>query len=198
MPNASDKEKAAEWNRLREDSVHAVEELLGQLRLDSGETVSQDLLDAYLYAKRLLAAAMQALQRMDLPDRYEPFHQMRRLIEAELSDRYGQLIPSVYLAVPYGSRLHEQLFTLLAERGEIQADELRVITADAVHAERRARELRELGVRIVTVKSSGSDVYRLDSLELDDGRFPTIVKNNILKAKLPKDKESALLAKLGF
>ena len=43
----------------------------------------------------------------------------------------------------------------------MSADELRLLTGDAVHTERRARELRDLGLQIETFSSGGLSIYVL-------------------------------------
>ncbi|WP_438303210.1 hypothetical protein ACSHXN_14475 [Streptomyces sp. HUAS TT11] len=187
----------SDWHRLRPATTHAVHVLLEQL--ENSEATEQGILDAYLYAKRLLAESTQALLRAGLPERYEPFHEMRSNLEEELRRRYGDRIDSRYLTVPYGSRVHEQLFTVLVQHlGEpVTADYLRVVTADSVHAERRTRELRELGLRVESKKVNSGDVYILASLELDFNLIPAVIKNNI-RAKGPGPGTAELLAELGY
>jgi hypothetical protein len=165
-----------DWNRLKPDTVLAVEELLEQLQ---NGTSSQDLLDSYLYAKRLLAESMQAFMRLDLFQRCEPFHDLRRRLGDEMHRRFGDQIPGVYLTIPYGSRVHEELFSVLLQRmgKEVPGALLRVVTADSVHTERRTRELRELGIDIKAAKVNDADVYTLRSLEIDISKIPAIVKN---------------------
>lgn len=187
----------AEWGRLRSDAVDAVAVLARQLQ--DPEASNQNILDVYIYAKNILAEAMQALIRTDLPENFPPFHEMRKRLGDEMAKRYGDRISEIYLTVPYGSRVHEQLFTLLLMRSPepVTAALLRVVTADSVHAERRTRELRELGLQIKTVKSGGSETYALESLELDPAMIPTIIKNNI-RSKGPGPGTDQLLRELGF
>ncbi|MFF3842267.1 hypothetical protein [Streptomyces sp. NPDC001930] len=168
-------------------------------QLQNSEASEQSILDAYLYAKRLLAESTQALLRAGLPERYEPFHEMRSNLEEELKHRYGHRIDAKYLTVPYGSRVHELLFTVLVQHlGEpVTADYLRVVTADSVHAERRTRELRELGLRVESKKINSGDVYILSNLELDFDLIPAIIKNNI-RTKGPGPGTNELLAELGY
>lgn len=186
-----------EWARLREDAIGAVAVLAEQL--DDIEAPNQNILDAYIFAKSLLAQAMQALIRTDLPENYPPFHEMRKRLGDEIAKRYGDRISEVYLTVPYGSRVHEQLFTLLLMHSPepVTAALLRVVTADSVHAERRTRELRELGLQIKMAKAGGSETYALESLELDPAMIPAIIKNNI-RAKGPGPGTDQLLRELGF
>ncbi|MFF4124205.1 hypothetical protein ACFYYP_11820 [Microbispora rosea] len=171
------------WNRLRPDAVLAVKDLLILLESDDGS--SQDLFDVYLYAKRLLADAMEARIKIDLDQPCEAFHDLRGKLRSVMEERYSAQLPAAYLTVPYGSAVHEKLFlTLLQRQGnEVPASLLRIVTADSVHTERRVRELRELGLDIVTGKASGSDTYKLNSLELDLSFLPTIIYNTASSKK---------------
>ncbi len=171
-----------DWNRLRPDTELAVQELHTQL---SSSRSSQDLIDSYLYTKRLLAEGMQAFVRIDLVGSNQTFQDLRARLQKEVLDRYKDLLPERYLKVPYGTRVHEELFTLLLQRlGQpVQAAFLRMVTADSVHAERRIRELRELGIDIRTSKENGFDFYILGSLNVDVSLVPSIVGNQIKKNK---------------
>jgi len=167
-----------DWNNLKEVTKLAVGHLLDQLQ---SETSTQDLLDSYLYAKRLLAESMQAFIRVGLTESSETFNDLREQIQAAIDRRYAGRIPDRYLKVPYGSRVHEELFAILLQRQGIpvQAALLRVVTGDSVHTERRVRELRELGLDVQTSKESGYDYYTLGSLNVDMSFVPVIVANLI-------------------
>ncbi|MCI3276480.1 hypothetical protein [Streptomyces cylindrosporus] len=187
----------ADWNRLKPDTIHAVRQLLSQLEHSES---SQDLLDSYLYAKRLLAQSLQAYIRITMADELTTLQELRARLGHEMKRRYGDRIPEEYLIVPYGSRTHEELFTLLLQQQgrPVEAAFLRIITADSVHTERRTRELRELGLDIETTKSGGSDVYTLKSLEIDTNMIPTIISNTIKRKKPPTRERRALHAILGI
>ena len=118
-----------DWNNLKEVTKLAVGQLLDQLQ---SETSTQDLLDSYLYAKRLLAESMQAFIRVDLTESSETFNDLREQIRAAIDRRYAGRIPDRYLKVPYGSRVHEELFAILLQRQGIpvQAALLRVVTGE--------------------------------------------------------------------
>jgi hypothetical protein len=171
-----------DWNNLKEVTKLAVGQLLDQLQ---SETSTQDLLDSYLYAKRLLAESMQAFIRVDLTESSETFNDLREQIRAAIDRRYAGRIPDRYLKVPYGSRVHEELFAILLQRQGIpvQAALLRVVTGDSVHTERRVRELRELGLDVQTSKESGYDYYTLGSLNVDMSFVPVIVANQLARPR---------------
>lgn len=182
-----------DWPRLQPDVEHAVAQLLAQLR--SGNS-PQDLLDSYLYAKRLLAESMQAFIRLEIDEQNSTFHGLRRRLHEEIRDRYAGRVPDRYLKVPYGSRVHEEMFTILLRRkgSPVQSALLRVATADSVHTERRVRELRELGLHIPSSNENGYEAYTLTSLDVDISFVPSIVANLIKKDKrLSKSKVEALL-----
>lgn len=187
--------KQSTWPRLKASAASALE-LLSEA-LGASEEIPQDLFDAYLYAKRSLADAMQAFAREHLPaDGARVFHELRERISAAAKARFSGEVPERYLQVPYGSRTHTELFSLLYQHqgSPVSAGKLRVITADSVHTERRMRELRELGLDIQAAKSLGGDVYVLRSLGVDDSYLESIVVNNIKRdKKLPAADRSKLL-----
>jgi hypothetical protein len=184
-----------DWRRLKPDTVIATDELISQLREQSS---TQDLLDTYLYAKRLLAESMQAFLRATLPERCAEFHELRAELASEMHRWYEDRLPASYLEVPYGSRLHEELFSILLQRRneEVEAGLLRVISADSVHTERRVRELRELGINITNRKGNGTDYYVLRSLDIDHGMIKSIIKNTAKRKRhqhMPEEKLLSIL-----
>lgn len=196
MPRKSDDSQQG-WHSLKPGSLYAVEQLRDQLAAPKESL--QDIIDTYLIAKRALAESMQALLRESLPERCDTFHDLREQLAKELSDRYGELIPDKYLKVPYGSRVHEELFTILLDHqgSPVPAMMLRIISADSVHTERRMRELRELGLDIIARKAQGVDVYTLQSLQIDLDLLPSIPKNLISQDKgLAKEEREALISRL--
>jgi hypothetical protein len=168
-----------DWVQLKPDAELALAELLSQLQAASADSPNQDFLDSYLYAKRLMAEAMKAFIRIDLDERCETFHDLRAKLAEEMRRRYSGRVPDAYLTVPYGSRLHEELFTILLKRigTTVPAALLRIVTADSVHTERRTRELRELGFDITSFSENSIDVYRLNSLEINTSMIPTLIAN---------------------
>ncbi|MFD7451564.1 hypothetical protein [Kitasatospora sp. NPDC059827] len=189
---------AADWHRLKPDTAIAVGGVLDLLRNGDAQDDAQNLLDAYLYAKRLLAESMQALVRTGLPVESDTFRDLRAQLAARMAEEYGERIPERYLTVPYGSRTHEELFSMLLRRFKqpVSAALLRVVTRDSVHTERRTRELRELGLDIVPSREGGSDVYTLRSLELDTSLIPTIITNNLRDKKASEQEKKAAAAVL--
>ncbi|MEU0564753.1 hypothetical protein ABZ297_05035 [Nonomuraea sp. NPDC005983] len=183
-----------QWKRLRPDLLDAYSTLVEQLK---GSTSHQDLLDAYLAAKRLSAAAYQALLRANIPDQETAWQTVRHTLEYEMEREYGHLLPDWARKIPYNSRTHQELFSLLAERlGQaVPGDYLRVVTADAVHAERRVRELRELGLPVVSAKMAETDTYSLRSVEIDKSYIHSIVTNTVkANRSIPEAEKKHLLS----
>ncbi|WP_280443286.1 hypothetical protein [Nocardia brasiliensis] len=185
----------ADWNRLRPEAVHAVGEL-GKLL--ASETSSQDVLDMYLYTKKILAESIKSLLLSELPEETPEFDELREQLGKRMKAQYGKHVPAKYLSVPYGSKTHRILFTIMFQRmGEpVRADRLRYSTSDSVHTERRIRELRELGIPIDTSEMGGVNVYTLRSLVVDTSLIPNIIKNNLRGKKASKEERSKVLAYL--
>ncbi len=185
-----------DWVQLKPDAEVALTELLSQLQAASADSPNQDLLDSYLYAKRLIAEAMKAFIRIDLNERCDTFHDLRARLADEMRRRYSGRIPDKYLNVPYDSRLHEELFTVLLKRigTTVPAALLRIVTADSVHTERRTRELRELGFDITSFSENSIDVYRLNSLEINTSMIPTLIGNRAKSDKFRALSEAKLRA----
>lgn len=176
---------SGEWAQLKPDTIIAVKGLSRKLE---SAAPNRELVDAYLYAKRLLAEAMRAFVLMELPERCDEFHRGRAEIGAEMSRRYAGKVPDAYLVVPYKSRVNEALFCVLHREigDEVPGSLLRTVTADSVHTERRIRELRELGFSIASSESEGIDFYRLDSVAPDFSMIPSLI---LKAAKRNKFKE---------
>jgi biotin operon repressor len=184
-----------DWNSLKEATELAVADLLEQLK---SETSTQDLLDCYLYAKKLLAESMQAFVRVGIAED-ATFRSLRQQLQVAINTQYAGKIPDRYLKLPYGTRVHGELFAILLQRRgtPVQGALLRVVTGDSVHTERRVRELRELGLDIESSKESGYDNYTLGSLNIDLSFIPTIVTNLIKKNKrLSAPEMQALLSQV--
>lgn len=193
MPNRDN--PSEEWARLKPDTAIAVGELSRQIE---SAAPNRELVDAYLYAKRLLAEAMRAFVRMELPERCNEFHKGLAEIYSEMRRRYAGKVPDAYLAVPYKSRVHEELFCLLHQGigEEVPGSLLRTVTADSVHTERRIRELRELGFSIVSSESEGIDFYRLESADPSFLMIPSIIMKVATRKKfreMPRERLRQLL-----
>ncbi|WP_327636127.1 hypothetical protein OHB24_39770 [Kribbella sp. NBC_00482] len=184
-----DQDPQGEWEQLRPDALLAIRGLADSLEV--GDIPTQELLDLYVYSKRVVAEVMGARFDMEFPGLSPEFHRLREDLSETMVSRYGGSVPAPYLVVPYGSKVHEKLFHILLQRfdTEVPAGLLRVPTRDSVHTERRVRELRELGLDIDTKKHSGIDTYRLCSLNLDFSLIPKIIFNTA------RDKKHSLISR---
>lgn len=156
---------AENWTRLRAASADSVA-TLGELLAD-GTVDDRRLVSGYLEAKRTLAAAFEAFS----VDRYaDPsvIAAVKEAIEAEMARRYPGVLPKYRKVRGYGES-HARLLAFLVQRvgTDVSAGELRMLTGDAVHTERRARELRDLGFTLDARHMAGSDVYLLRSADAD-------------------------------
>lgn len=121
------------------------------------------LLLAYMDAKRQLASTFQAItaEVFDDPETWA------RIIEWAETFPGGKL-PGAARKLATLGRTHRLIFSYLLSQQEAGADNevLRVLTGDAVHTERRLRELREAGLTISAAKRGGASVYVLDRTTL--------------------------------
>ncbi|MFI8071965.1 hypothetical protein ACIF85_24715 [Streptomyces sp. NPDC086033] len=196
MP-AANEEQHQVWKSLKPTSAYAVRELSSAF--ESEDSTPDDLIDAYLFAKRQLSQSMQALLLSQLPSECPEFAELRARIEAEMKNRYADRIPERFLKVPYGSRVHELLFMILLQAlgKPVDSDRLRVVTGDKTHSERRARELRELGFNVTTSEKDSSQFYTLVDLEIDYAKVPELISKVIHKSNaLGQAERDRLTAKL--
>jgi len=96
--------------------------------------------------------------------------QLKGRIEAAMRQAYPH-VPERYLTVRGFGTSHSRLLAYLVRSAgsEVSAEELRMLTGDAVHTERRTRDLRDLGFHLDAFHTGGSDVYVLRSDEPDAG-----------------------------
>lgn len=171
------------WKSLKPTSAYAVREL--GAAFERADSSPDDLIDAYLFAKRHLAQSIKTLLLSQLPSECQEFADLRADIEAEMKNRYADVIPERFLRVPYGSQVHELLFMILLRNlgKRVDSDRLRIVTGDKTHSERRARELRELGFNIATSEADGSQYYTLADLEVDYTKVPELIAKVIKKTE---------------
>lgn len=141
------------WGSSRRSAITATQILL-ELMEDASSDRSR-LIQGYLDAKRQLAAAFQALAMDGLPDD-SAFGELVDRLEMTMTATFPH-IPSRYRLIRGFGAAHRRLFVYLADRQgqEVSIDELRLLTGDAVHTERRLRELRDLGAGITMTESGG-------------------------------------------
>ncbi|MCY7288395.1 MAG: hypothetical protein LH624_09135 [Cryobacterium sp.] len=186
------------WSRLRHRSLDSVS-TLHQLLADES-TEDRRLVLGYMETKRLLALAFEAYA----VERYADTTVMegvKRTVEESMRSGYPYA-PEKYLRVRGYGQVHSRLLAYLAPRigTDVSAAELRMLTADAVHTERRARELRDLGLRLDARESSGVDVYVLESAapHAATGAALQLARNIKEDRTLKKDHAAELLNQLGL
>lgn len=193
---AENEEQNEIWMSLKPTSAYAVRELSAAFGKDDASP--DDLIDAYLFAKRHLAQSMQALLLSQLPSGCPEFVNLRARIQAEMENRYADRIPAQFLKVPYGSKVHELLFMILLRNvgKPVGSDRLRLANRDNVHTERRTRELRELGLSITTSEVDGTQSYTLVGLDIDYAKVSELITKAIKKSSLLDDEKKSLVGKL--
>lgn len=161
MPEQS----AAEWHFRRRRAVEALEDLrevMADERVDERELIAQ-----YLVAKQILAGAFEALAAERF-GRSAALAEAVSAIERALAASYPEVPASIRRVTGFGKAHRRLLGALMSRVGEpVSVIELRMLTGDAIHTERRTRELRQLGFTIDAVRASGLDSYMLTSGEQD-------------------------------
>lgn len=184
------------WKILRVSAANALSDL--QALLKDPDAVGTELVQAYVTAKSTLANAFEAYAS----ERYEQDTTLTAVcaaIEKEMAARFTG-VNARYLKVRGFGRSHRVILGLLAERvGQpVSVGELRMLTGDAVHTERRARELRALGLDIEAKHTAGTDVYVLKSVvpDVSSASRELVVKNIREDGRLSDTARSALIAQL--
>ncbi|MGW7466831.1 hypothetical protein ACWGJT_19510 [Streptomyces xantholiticus] len=191
------------WRQLQPDARHALKNLLSEIldQEDAGHRDPQSLFEAYTYAKDITARAVQSRMLIHLPSENQKFRELHAAIQHQMNSRYGEVIPANLLKIPYGGQTYERLFSLLQENlaQPVPAAMLRIVTADDVHTERRARELRELGFDLAWYELDGISVYELRSLDIDFNMIPSIARNKIRRSKaLTRSEKLRILERAGI
>jgi hypothetical protein len=177
--------------------------------LESARLLVELLSDEHGSTERILAGYLEAKARLSVwmyqlaVEQVKPAVDRLEEVKAEVEKRmalYADRIPEQYLRIRGFGRTHALIYAMLwLNQGKpVTADRLRVLTADAVHTERRTRELRELGLTIDAAQPGGQDAYLLRSRTPDvDAGAREQVRQNLMEAKnLPADQRQALIAKL--
>lgn len=156
------------WKILRVSAAGAVSDLHALLK--DPEATEAELVQAYVTTKSTLASAFEAYAS----ERYAQDTTLTEVcasIEKEMATSFAA-VGSKYLKVRGFGRAHRLILAMLAERvGQaVSVGELRMLTGDAVHTERRARELRDLGLDVDAKHTAGTDAYVLSSTVPDAAR----------------------------
>lgn len=148
------------WNHAKHRALESLDTFRSVLADDSSD--DRRLINGYLEAKRSFAKAFETFgaEKFDNPSILESALDH---VQCAMKRTYPDLPPK-YLRVRGFGRVHSVLLSYLLKRvgSEVLADELRMLTADAVHTERRARDLRDLGYSLTSMERSGRQVYVLN------------------------------------
>lgn len=181
-----------DWKQQRQSARIEVEVLAELLRDE--ETSERRLIAGYLEAKRALARAFEQLSVEKYND-VSHLESAKKMIEHAMKSNFTQ-VPGKYLRVSGFSRVHAMLLAYLVPRvgAAVYADELRMLTGDAVHTERRARDLRDLGFVLVASDHPGGQVYTLlDSVPAVQTAASTLIQRNIRQDRTLDEKTRAHL-----
>ncbi|MEV6155499.1 PIN-like domain-containing protein [Nonomuraea sp. NPDC052129] len=180
-------------SNVNQDAVRAVDDL--RRRLLSGEP-PDDVLDSYVHVKNVLAQSMQALARNQLDEGRSAFHKLREEIAHFVALKLQGKIPEKYLQIPYGRQSHEEVFALLYQNMDrpVSSEHLRILTGGSIHAERRVRELRELGIPIEAVGGNGEALYILRRLDVNMSQVISVFQSHIRndRASSPAERDRIL------
>lgn len=145
---------------LRRQAMEQVRALL--VALESSQSLDS-VVNVYLDTKRTLARTFRELAEQKYSNS-SAFGGVRDQVEAAMLELFP-LVPGKYRVARGFGRVHELLFTFLSSHvgAVVSAEELRVLTGDAVHTERRTRELRDLGLNLEVTTMAGKPAYLLHS-----------------------------------
>jgi hypothetical protein len=180
------------WPRFRGEALESMEILARMLRADHVE--DRELTVAYLDTKKRLARAFEAKTIAKYTDP-SVLAAVKDDIETSMTTLYS-FVPIEYRRVREFGSVHELLLAFFVRRvgQDVSANELRILTGDAVHTERRARSLRDLGFALEVREQSGEQVYRLVEDKPDvDTAAKFLLLRNIGKAAKMHDSERVLL-----
>ena len=163
----------------------AIDRTRALLEALEGQESLHAILPLYLDSKRSLARTFRDLSEQTYSDP-APLALVKTQIETAMLELFPDIPARIRVVRGFG-KVHELLFAYLSTReGEIvDADELRVLTGDAVHTERRARELRDLGIDLQSRSDAGRSAYLLRSCIPD----AAIGAANLIRLNVLRDAE---------
>lgn len=182
------------WGRARQAAVTPTRILL-ELLEDPASDESR-LVQGYLDAKRQLAVAFQALVAENAE--VEAFALFVTRLEMAMAATFPHL-PAKYRIVSGFGSAHARLFGYLVAREghDVPIDELRIITADAIHTERRVRELRDLGAAVWMTEGGGQRSCRLTvPIDLSDASRRWVSRRIAIDDAIDEGEKSRLLQSL--
>jgi hypothetical protein len=180
------------------DAVLDSARMLVDLLSDEHESPER-ILKGYLEARGLLSDWMYQLAVEQVKPAVGRLEEVKALVKKRMEYLFADRIPAQYLRVRGYRSTHAHIYALLfLNQGEpVTADRIRILTADAVHTERRIRELRALGLTIDAVQLGALDAYVLRSKEPDvNAAAKEQVKHNLKSKSVQEEERKKLLAKI--
>jgi hypothetical protein len=168
------------WHLLRDKSKASLQELLKLLEENKAST--ETLLLGYLEVKETTARAFKLLAEEQVAGAINELGKIRDELSQVMRLKCAGRIPPKYLVVRGFRTPHDVMYAALyLSLGQpVTTERLRVLSGDAVHTERRGRELRELGVDIEETTLGGADAYVLRSKILDTASaYRHLIERNI-------------------
>ena len=131
------------------------------------------LLDQYADMRHRLSHGISAISMERLPDAAQTMQQALTRIEQRLWQLCDSKVPLKKLKISGFTGVHSYLLEFLVLRvgKTVAGEQLRFLTADQTHTERRVRELREIGYDVLATRRAGRDSYILRDANqaVDDG-----------------------------
>lgn len=137
--------------------------------LSNAAGFDETLASEYNRVRVSLATSFQRMSLDALPSETFPLAALKARVEAAMRELFAGRVDSSLFVVRGYTSPHPDIYTYLASRvGEaVPAWRLRLLTRDAVHTERRTRELRDFGLLVDAFEQSGEAQYRLRGLDPD-------------------------------
>lgn len=150
-----------EWRARRHVAETATRALVDALGDD--RPVDSALLTVYFAARTALAKFFEEYASATYGDP-RPLESWRSVVDGQVRARFP-FLEGVFQGVRTFGPVHYRVYNYLSAQPGVPVPgyELRFLTADAVHTERRARELRDLGFELGTTTVGGARGYVLQS-----------------------------------
>lgn len=151
--------------------------------LDDSSPDIETLLDRYLEMRTNTAEAVRGVTDAWLHRSSWRLEAVIERVESELRSRFADVIPleAVHIGGYRGIRLVLYEYLAIHLGAPVSVPRLRALTGDQVHTERRLRELRDLGLQLEAVHSSGKHQYILVSEDPDFQYAAEALLDGILK-----------------
>lgn len=95
------------WGQLQPDALHALKNLLSEItdQENPGHGSPQSLFEAYTYAKKITARAIQSRMLLHLPTENKEFRELHTEIQRQMTHRYESIVPGSLLRAHMAERL---------------------------------------------------------------------------------------------